>query len=82
MRLVAKYLRQALHFSCLAERENNLRLRRRFEKQVDVYRKLAQARAKQLGISLPSRAVVEVPGSPTDDENDAGHATRLPFEAA
>jgi hypothetical protein len=60
MRLVAKYLEQARHFDCIAEQEKNLRLRRGFKKQAEVYRKLAQARAKQLGISLPARVAATV----------------------
>jgi hypothetical protein len=50
MRLVAKYLERARYFECLAKQEENLRLKRGFKKQTDVYRKLAQARAKQLGV--------------------------------
>jgi hypothetical protein len=57
MRLAAEYLEQARHFECLARQEENLRLRRGFEKQAEAYRKLAWARAKQLGILLPTQAV-------------------------
>jgi hypothetical protein len=52
VRLVAKYLAQARYFECIAKQEENSTLRRGFEKQANVYRKLAQARANQLGISL------------------------------
>lgn len=60
MRLVAKYLEQARRFDCIAKQEKNLQLRRGFREQADVYRKLAEARARQLGISLSTRVSAAV----------------------
>ena len=57
MRLTAEYLEQARHFECIAGQEQNLPLRRGYEKQADAYRKLAEARAKKLGISLASGTI-------------------------
>jgi hypothetical protein len=54
MRLVAEYLEQVRHFECIAAQEQNLRLRRGLEKQADAYRRLAEVRAKQLGVALPA----------------------------
>lgn len=55
MRLAAEYLEQARHFELLAKQEQNLRLRRDLAKQADAYRKLAAARFKRLGMTLPGR---------------------------
>jgi len=60
VRLVAKYFEQARRFDCIAEQEKNLRLKRGFKEQAEAYRKLAQARAKQLGISLPPPVTAKV----------------------
>ncbi len=56
MRLTAEYLEQARHFDCIAREENGWQLRREFEQRADAYRKLAEARAKKLGISLAAPA--------------------------
>ena len=65
MRLAAEYLEQARHFECLAKQEKDLRVRRGLEKQADAYRQRAEARARQLGISLPGRAVAAA--APVDE---------------
>ena len=57
MRLAAEYLEQARHFESIAKQEKDLRTRRSLEKQADAYRKRAEARARQLGISLSTRDV-------------------------
>jgi hypothetical protein len=57
MRLAAEYLEHARHFECLARQEENPRQRRSLENQAEAYRKLAEDRAKKLGIVLPPRAV-------------------------
>jgi hypothetical protein len=58
MRLAAEYLEQARHFECIARQEEDLRLRRGLQEQADAYRKLAEARARQLGMPLPTQAAV------------------------
>jgi len=68
MKLVAEYLEQARHFACIASQEKDLRRRRGFERQADTYRKLAEARAKQLGRPLPTVAVaVAVDAAPVGE---------------
>ncbi len=65
MRLAAEYLEHARHFECLARQEKDLRLRRSLQEQAEAYRELAEARAKQLGILLPARAVAAA--APVDE---------------
>jgi hypothetical protein len=65
MRLAVEYLEQARHFASLAKQEKDLRRRRGLEKEADAYRQRAEARARQLGISLPTCALVAA--TPVDE---------------
>jgi hypothetical protein len=53
MRMVAEYLEHALNFERMAAAENDSQLKANFEKQAAAYRKLATARAKELGMEPP-----------------------------
>ena len=51
--MVAEYLEHALSFERMAAAENDPQLRANFENQAAAYRKLATARAKELGMEAP-----------------------------
>jgi hypothetical protein len=51
--MVAEYLEHALSFERMAASENDPQLKANFEKQAAAYRKLATARAKELGMEPP-----------------------------
>jgi hypothetical protein len=54
MKMVAEYLEHALNFERMAAAEDDPQLKADFEKQAVAYRKLATARAKELGMEPPS----------------------------
>ncbi len=60
MRPVNEYFEQARHLECIATQERDLQLRRGFEEQADVCRRLAAIRAKQPGVLLTVCADAEV----------------------
>jgi hypothetical protein len=53
MKMVAEYLEHALNFERMAAAESDPQLKANFEKQAAAYRKLATARAKELGMEPP-----------------------------
>jgi hypothetical protein len=53
MKMVAEYLEHALNFERMAAAENDPQLKANFETQAAAYRKLATARAKELGMEAP-----------------------------
>jgi hypothetical protein len=55
MRLIAEYLEHARHFERMAAQERNLRRRGALKRQAAAYRRLAEMRAKHLGLSIPAR---------------------------
>ena len=54
MKMVAEHLDMALKFERLAAHESDPEVRAQFEKQAAAYRKLAEKRAKQYGLEMPS----------------------------
>jgi hypothetical protein len=54
MKMLAEYLEHALSFERMAAEENDPKLKADFEKQAAAYRKLATARAKELGLDTPT----------------------------
>ena len=54
MKLVNEYLDDATNFEKLAANETNLEFRNQLLQQARAYRKLAEERAKQLGVALPN----------------------------
>ncbi len=69
MKLVTEYLVDAAKFDQLAALEQNPQVREQLKKQAAAYRKLAENRAKQLGVPLTSLA--------TSKEPDVGHSRRI-----
>ena len=53
MKLIAEYLERAHQFERMAAAEKDSKLKADLEKQALDYRKLAEKRAKQTGLSLP-----------------------------
>ncbi len=53
MKLVAEYMSDAVNFERLAALERKPELREQLERQADAYRKLAEDRAKQVGLPPP-----------------------------
>jgi len=51
LKLVAQYMRDAILFEQMASRETNLELKGALERQAKAYRKLADERAKELGLT-------------------------------
>jgi hypothetical protein len=54
MKQVAELIERAAHFQSLAEAETNPRLKQRLRDQAMSYLKLADKRAKELGLPAPS----------------------------
>ena len=55
MKLVAEYVAEAMKFEQLAATEKNQEFRAQLEKQAAAYRKLAEERAKTLGLPPPEK---------------------------
>jgi hypothetical protein len=55
MKLVTEYLADAAKFERLASAETDPKLKEQLLKQAESYRKLAESRAKRLGVPIPSR---------------------------
>ena len=55
MKLIAEYLEHALQFERLALGENDPKLRAQFQQQALAYRRLADKRAAQLGLTIPPK---------------------------
>ncbi len=55
MKWIAEYLENALKFEQLAALERNAEVRAKLETQAASYRKLAEDRAKQLGVPPPEQ---------------------------
>jgi hypothetical protein len=53
MQLIAEYLERAAHFERMAADEDDHKLKAQLAKQAADYRKLAEKRAKQLGLPKP-----------------------------
>jgi len=53
MQLIAEYLERAAHFERMAADEDDPNLKAQLAKQAADYRKLAEKRAKQLGLPSP-----------------------------
>ncbi len=53
MKLMTEYLADAAKFDQLAALEQDPQVREQLKKQAAAYRKLAEKRAKQLGVPLP-----------------------------
>ena len=51
--MIAEYLEHALQFERLAAEEKDAQLKADLEKQANAYRKLAEERAKKLGLAPP-----------------------------
>jgi hypothetical protein len=54
MKQLAEYLQHAIEFQALAAREANPTLQARYQEQADTYRALAEKRAADLGINVPT----------------------------
>jgi ABC-type Zn uptake system ZnuABC Zn-binding protein ZnuA len=54
MKMLAEYLDSALRFEQMAAHEKDPKLKADFEKQAAAYRKLAEKRAKEYGLKMPS----------------------------
>jgi hypothetical protein len=57
MKLVTEYLADAAKFDQLATLEQDPQVREQLEEQARAYRKLAEKRAKHLGVPLPKSPV-------------------------
>ncbi len=64
MKLIYEYIADAVKFEHLAADEQRPEIKEQFEKQAAAYRKLAQDRAKKLGIPPP-----EKPNPPPEKPN-------------
>ncbi len=53
MKWIAEYIEHAIRFEHLAALERNPEVRAKLEKQAVAYRKLAEDRAKQIGVPPP-----------------------------
>jgi hypothetical protein len=54
MKMLAEYLDSALKFEQMAAHEKDPKLKADFEKQAAAYRKLAEKRAKEYDLKMPS----------------------------
>lgn len=54
MKMLAEYLDTAIKFEPMAAQETDPKLKADFEKQAAAYRKLAEKRAKEYGLKMPS----------------------------
>jgi hypothetical protein len=54
MKMLAEYVDMAIKFEAMAAAEKDLKLKTEFEKQAAAYRKLAEKRAKEYGLKMPS----------------------------
>ncbi len=54
MKMLAEYLESAITFEKMAAEEKDAKLKAHFEKQGAAYRKLAEKRAKDYGLQVPS----------------------------
>jgi hypothetical protein len=57
MKLATEHLADAAKFDELAALEQNPQVREQLQKQAAAYRKLAENRAKQIGVPLPTSPV-------------------------
>jgi len=55
MKMLAEYVENAIKFEELAAEEKDAKLKDHFEKQGAAYRKLAEKRAKDYGLEVPSQ---------------------------
>jgi hypothetical protein len=55
MRMLAEYLENAIKFEKMAAEEKDAKLKEHFEKHAAAYRKLAEKRAKDYGLNVPSQ---------------------------
>jgi hypothetical protein len=53
MKMLADYLEKAINFERMAAEEKDANLKANLERLATAYRKLAVARAKELGVQLP-----------------------------
>jgi hypothetical protein len=53
MKMLAEYVEMAMKFEQMAARENDPKLKTEFEKQAAAYRKLAEKRANEYGLTMP-----------------------------
>ncbi len=56
MKMISEYMADAAKFEQLASLEKNPEFRAQLKKQAAAYRKLAEDRAKKLGMPLPEKA--------------------------
>jgi hypothetical protein len=54
MKMLAEYLDTAINFEQMAAQENDPKLKAELERQAASYRKLAEKRAKEYGLKMPS----------------------------
>jgi hypothetical protein len=54
MKMLAEYLDTAIKFEQMAAQEQEPKLKADFEKQAAAYRKLAEKRAKEYGLDMPT----------------------------
>jgi hypothetical protein len=54
MKMLAEYLENAIKFEKMAADEKDAKLKEGFEKQAAAYRKLAEKRAKEYGLNMPT----------------------------
>jgi hypothetical protein len=54
MKMLAEYLDMALKFEQMAAHEKDPKFKADFEKQAAAYRKLAEKRAREYGLKMPS----------------------------
>ncbi len=55
MQLVSEYLERAVHFEQMAEKETDPKFKAVLQKHAQDYYKLAEKRAKELGVPVPKR---------------------------
>ena len=55
MKMLAEYLENAIKFEQMAAEEKDAKLKEHFEKQGAAYRKLAEKRAINYGLQVPSQ---------------------------
>ena len=53
MKMLAEYLEHALEFEGMARQATDAALKAKFQEQAEMYRKLADKRARQLGLRPP-----------------------------
>jgi hypothetical protein len=54
MKQLSEFLQKTIEFQALAAREANPTLQARYQEQADTYRALAEKRAADLGIDIPT----------------------------